>query len=652
MRPHPCQFCIGLLLLLVTSLTWSAPPLVLSDATDRINLLPYLEYLADRDGSLDLAQLRQRPEHDWHSAPQHRESLNFGYTDAVYWFRWRLENATPELQKGNLEAGYNVLDYLDLYGVRNAAVVRRLKLGDKLPFAARPLDHRNFVIPVTLPPQTTTTYYLRVETTSSMQVPLRFIRDASLLRSTQIEMLGLGLYFGTMGVMVLYNLFVFFSVRESNYLYYVLYVASIALFFASLSGVSFHYLWPHSTWWNDQSIVFFLACMVLFAALFTIRFLRVKENFPRLHHLGTLVVVVSVIIVISSLLFAYRTMIIVVIAWAVCGIALAIGVGMVRWISGDSSAKYYCISWFTLLFGGLVLALNKFDFLPRNFISENAVQIGSALEVILLSFALADRLNVEKRRRFQAQLLALENERVARLAQAEALQQEKNARQAEEQALAHEREAREAQAAALAIQRQATETLEQKVRERTQALEVANQRLEELTYTDGLTGIRNRRYLNRALEREFSRARRDHQPLAAIIIDIDHFKQFNDSHGHLAGDDCLREVARSIQACALRENDVVARYGGEEFFALLPNTDQAGALQVAEQIRAAIGGLRVQVGANTASVTASLGVSTRIPQRGETPEPFVAAADQALYQAKTGGRNQVRYGEPDYPPPS
>lgn len=637
-----------ILLCLISTFARSEQALMVSDQTDRINLLPYLEYLPDSAHTLSFEEIRQTADSAWRQAPRDRENLNFGYTDDVYWFRFQLQNTTNNNQETKIEVGYTVLDHVDVYIEHSQQETVLLELGDKRPFHDRPVDHRNFIIPLTLTADAAATIYLRVQSTSSMQVPIFLWRNESLLHNTQSEMLGLGIYFGTMGVMVLYNLFVFFSVRESNYLYYVLYVASISLFFSSLSGISFQYLWPNNTWWNDQSIVFFLSCVVLFAALFTIRFLRIEETFPRIHHLGTLVVVVSAIITAGTLLFDYRTMIAVVIAWAVIGITLAIGVGMYRWVSGDSSAKYYCISWFTFLIGGVVLALNKFDVIPRNFLTENATQFGSGMEVILLSFALADRLNIEKRRRFEAQLHALENERVARLAQAEALQQEKNARKAQEQALRHEREAREAQAAALTVQRQATETLEHKVRERTHELEIANQRLEELTYTDGLTGIRNRRYLNRALEREFSRARREKVPVAALLIDIDHFKQFNDTHGHLVGDDCLREVAQTIGQCALRDNDVVARYGGEEFCVLLPNTDQTGALQVAEQVCEAIRAIEFDVAGQQVMVTASIGVSACIPERHHDVDKFITAADNALYKSKANGRNQVNFELPDF----
>ena len=620
----------------------AATAIMLDDNSDQLNLAHHVEYLVDAGGTLTVNEVQESArDSEWQRPVNVVDSVNFGYTSASYWFRFRLHNNAAHTISKQLEIGYPVLDYIDVYQQFSNGNSINLSMGDKRPFHDRPVNHRNFIVPLKLHQQDVVDIYIRVHTTSSMQVPLILWRDTTLLEAAQAQMLGLGIYYGTMVVMILYNLFVFLSVREANYLYYVLYVACMALFLASLNGVSYQYLWPAGIWWNDQSIVFFLAGVVLFAALFTINFLRIYEAFPRMRIAATGVVVVSAIVMLATLFLPYSTMISVVIGWAVLCISLAILFGSFRWLGGDSSAKYYCIAWYAMLVGGVILALNKFDLVPRNFFTENATQLGSALEVILLSFALADRLNVEKRRRFEAQLQALEHERIARLAQAEALQQEKNARLAQEKALLHEREARNAQDKALDIQMRANETLEYKVKERTHELEIANKRLEELTYTDGLTGIRNRRYLNRALDREFSRAKREILPLSLLLIDIDHFKQFNDKYGHLVGDDCLRTVATTIEDSALRENDIVARYGGEEFCVLLPNTDQAGAHQVAELVRQRVHQANFQVGGNTITITVSVGLTTCIPERHHEIDQYVAAADSALYTSKRNGRNQV-----------
>jgi len=285
--------------------------------------------------------------------------------------------------------------------------------------------------------------------------------------------------------------------------------------------------------------------------------------------------------------------------------------------------------------------LNKFNIIPRNTFTENAVQLGSALEVILLSFALADRLNQEKRERYDAQITALKSERIASTAQAEALEQERCARTAQEKALVHEREAREAQAQALDIQRRANETLENKVRERTTELESANQKLAVLSTTDALTGVRNRRYFDQVLEREFNRAYREREQLSILMLDIDNFKIVNDDYGHQVGDEALRVVASVLQGVIHRTTDLTARYGGEEFAIILPKTDITGAFNVAEKIRHKIAEQVLNAEGIEFSLTVSIGVMGDAPTARDSADLWLKEADDALYLAKEGGRNQV-----------
>jgi len=173
-------------------------------------------------------------------------------------------------------------------------------------------------------------------------------------------------------------------------------------------------------------------------------------------------------------------------------------------------------------------------------------------------------------------------------------------------------------------------------------LEVANERLEELSLRDDLTGIANRRRLQQMLTEEWNRARRYERPLAFILLDLDHFKLLNDTQGHLEGDECLQKVAHYLAETLRRTSDLVARYGGEEFAVLLPGTDLAGALKLAEQLRAGIETLALPHEAAPAGrVTASFGVAALVPAPGQTPDALVEAADTALYRAKTAGRNRV-----------
>jgi len=178
--------------------------------------------------------------------------------------------------------------------------------------------------------------------------------------------------------------------------------------------------------------------------------------------------------------------------------------------------------------------------------------------------------------------------------------------------------------------------------ERTRQLEEANQVLERLSNLDGLTGIANRRYFDQFYELEWKRARRNGASITVLMIDVDFFKIYNDSFGHLAGDSCLQHIARALQVVN-RPGDLVARYGGEEFVAVLPATDSAGARVIAEQMRARVAALNLPHPRSTAAgfVSISVGTASTVPGKQDTPTALILAADQALYQAKQGGRNRV-----------
>ena len=181
------------------------------------------------------------------------------------------------------------------------------------------------------------------------------------------------------------------------------------------------------------------------------------------------------------------------------------------------------------------------------------------------------------------------------------------------------------------------------------ALEAANLRLESLTRQDALTGLSNRRHFDEALETELRRAMRGATPLALILIDIDHFKLFNDHYGHPGGDDCLRQISGAIAQLSTRPGDVTARYGGEELAILLPNTSQSGALAVAERVLNAVRNLRIAHDNSPCGVvTVSIGVASVITPIHDLTrsDTFVQAADRMLYAAKRNGRNRI-FPQPD-----
>jgi two-component system chemotaxis family response regulator WspR len=170
--------------------------------------------------------------------------------------------------------------------------------------------------------------------------------------------------------------------------------------------------------------------------------------------------------------------------------------------------------------------------------------------------------------------------------------------------------------------------------------------LQRLMNSDGLTGLSNRRHFDEYLELEWRRAMREQGQLSLMMIDVDYFKAYNDSFGHLEGDEALRQVAKAIRASGSRPSDLPARYGGEEFALVLPNTSPGGARLLAEKLRQTIAGMSIPHNAPTEGsvLTVSIGLSTVVPQVGSHSRQLIQSADQGLYAAKHNGRNQVVVG--------
>jgi len=194
-----------------------------------------------------------------------------------------------------------------------------------------------------------------------------------------------------------------------------------------------------------------------------------------------------------------------------------------------------------------------------------------------------------------------------------------------------------------------TKALESQVHNRTLELETAllelssaHETLKELNTVDVMTGIKNRNYFDTAFEQEWRRAIRQGHPISLMLLDVDHFKQVNDTHGHLIGDECLRAIVLIIRSVLRRPADILARYGGEEFVILLPYVEIDNAMFLAEQIRAKIEQSELQLDSLVLRATVSIGVGSKPPAEGENRKDFIAAVDAALYRAKDAGRNNVQ----------
>lgn len=544
------------------------------------------------------------------------ETPNLGFADAAYWFALRLENNRSNRQTGLLEIAYPILDRVALFTLGANGEIQETLTGDLAPVSSRPIAHRNFLFPLTLQAGETQTILLRVETEGAMQLPISLWDETVFFEQDQLTQAFQFVFAGIMLAIVLYNLLIWVFVRQVSYLWYILNVATIALVQLSLHGLSALYLWPDVPEFNNQALTSFISLNILFVCLFTYSFLSLRKRGWFIRGFVAAFGILGLLCFILSWVVSYGLAVRLSVLLITIGAPGVWLIGLYLSYKGDVLARFYSLAWTILLVGHFLLAFNKIGIFPRTTFFEYAPQIGAAIEVILLSFALAYQINLERQKRFLAQKRALEAER----------------------------ENRE-------IQEHAKNELELKVQERTQELEQANKQLQKMNSLDGLTGIHNRRFFDETLSSEWSKSTRQSTHICLLLVDVDFFKRFNDDYGHLCGDACLKHLAEVLSDGVNRAGDYVARYGGEEFAVLLCHTSIEGAGIMAERLRRKLEASPFEWEGESLSITVSIGVAGTEPSsRDDTATTLISFADEALYAAKDAGRNQVMLNyanEPD-----
>ena len=409
----------------------------------------------------------------------------------------------------------------------------------------------------------------------------------------------LALYFGMLLGLIGYNLLLYLALGERSILLYVLYAASFAGAMLGVTGLGNQYLWPSGGAWDSRALPVFITLANICALLFSRSFLGTARQMPRWDHLLTLDLAILLAIALGSLLLPVEALLQGLALLSAGNLLLLSLCGLDATLRRVPAARIFLAAWLLLQCATVLLALRITGLLPANPLTSNALLLGSALQMLLLSFALAARLNALKRERSAAQAQSLQ-----------ALQEQE-------------------------------QILERRVAERTEALAAANARLRELAMRDPLTGLANRMALRQHLELAWQRARRRNELLALIMLDLDEFKPVNDCHGHEVGDQLLIEVARRLQASA-RATDLVARLGGDEFVLVCesigsPQQAQALAARILDAL-----GQPFRLGEQSIRIGASIGIS--FGEDCGTGNDLLREADQAMYRAKAAGRNCMHLG--------
>ncbi|MEX0968195.1 MAG: adenylate/guanylate cyclase domain-containing protein [Bacteroidia bacterium] len=384
--------------------------LTLSQESESYNLGPYVYYYEDTDNSVGIEEITSA-EFEGSFTRSAQERLNFGYTKSNFWIKFYVDNTAPASERWMLTVKYPVLDSIRLYSPSSTGGWNMLEAGDFYPVDSREFQHRYVVMDLNAKPGITP-YYLWVRTEGSYQVPLRIYSLKALYESdVQVELL-FGLYYGVMLVMLVYNFFVFLSLGDRNYLFYIIAILGNLMFFSSINGHVYRYLLSDYPMWAGNYIVNISMGVLGFgSALFSRSFLELKKYSRPLYYMHTVIMAASIFIIIATFFMRYHyvgTM-----AAVVLGVnAIVIfSSSIVSYRRGNSAARFFIMAWTFYLTGATLVILRNFGLLPGNDLVTHGVEIGAALEVILLSFALSDKYRIIKNQKEEAQRLALRLEK-------------------------------------------------------------------------------------------------------------------------------------------------------------------------------------------------------------------------------------------------
>lgn len=532
------------------------------------------------------------------------DDVNFGYRQGAVWLRFEVKPGRDAPGDWLLEIAYPPLDRVAVFvRDRNGRVVVH-EAGDMLPFWKRPFPHRNLVFPLHLPSGSEYVIFLRVESQGNTTIPVHLWQPAALAEHDRAAYTALALYYGLLVTLLVFNLLIFISVRDPLHLLYVGMAAGMAIGQLSLNGFGSLWLWPDATKWSNDALAWGFALCGLCGALFTRRFLDTARHTPLLDRLLLLATAIFAVQVAFGMLAPYRVFAIGVSLSGLGFSVVAVLAGIRCYLKGQPGAAYFLLAWSLLLAGAGVLAARNMGWLPTNGFTTYAMQIASALEMVLFSFALADRINRLRREKEAAQAAALA--------------------------------AGETMVAAL---KRSEAELDRRVRERTAELALANQRLSESAARhrlqashDALTGLANRMLLDDRLERSIEHARRSGTKVGLVMIDLDQFKPVNDTYGHAVGDRLLVAAAARLRE-AVRTSDTVARFGGDEFVLVIEN------VHTREDVERAVASVQARLsvpvmdGDLQLSFSASIGISV-YPDDAPDASALLRRADEAMYAAK------------------
>ncbi|AZE91425.1 hybrid sensor histidine kinase/response regulator [Pseudomonas orientalis] len=395
-----------LLILLLCGLPLLAGAVEFNQSTRSLPLGRVMQVLEDPTGALTIADV-SAPAYAAQFKTHDKATLNAGYSRSVFWLKVNLHYTAVDPRSPRswfLELAYPPLNRLDLYQNDGTGTYRlTTRTGSALPFSSREVRQSNYLFKLNFVPDQRQTVYLRLQSQGSIQAPLTLWAGTAYMEEQPLRLYVLGAIYGVLLGMLIYNLFIYLSVRDTSYLYYILYIASFGLYQLSVNGVAVEYFWPNNPWWANAAVPFLIGAAALFGSLFARSFLHTAQHSRWLDRILLALAGCGGLVMALALLTSYAVALRLATGLALVFTVTIFVTAIKAWYCGQRMARYFIIAWSAFLLGGVVNTLMVLGYLPNVFLTMYASQIGSAIEVALLSLALADRINGMREQ--QAQIL-------------------------------------------------------------------------------------------------------------------------------------------------------------------------------------------------------------------------------------------------------
>ena len=415
-----------LVLIFVSDLLGQNAGLTISTKMDNLSLGKSIEILEDKSATFTIKDI-VKEEIDKQFFRSKEEEPGFGFTSSVYWAKLKVQNPSDQNIDWNLEVAYPLIDFLDIYIPTETTRFIEKKTGDHLPFDSRDIDYRNYIFQLSESPNSQRTYYLRFKTSSSMNFPLNFWSEDAFIKKTNREQLLLGIFFGAVIIMIIYNIFLFLGFGEKSFVYYVLFLSAWGLSQLTINGLASQYLWPDATWWSNANLPILLFMTIFSASQFSRSILSTEYTVPAWDSFLKYGNLFFLLCIGLSFIVEYAISIRVATASAIIIVVTLAITGFLNVKQGSRPARFFLTAWGFFFFGVILFAFKSYGILPGNDLTNWSIQIGFFILMILFSIAVQDRVKIEKREKYLAKKSALENEQklVLTLKESEKILEEK-----------------------------------------------------------------------------------------------------------------------------------------------------------------------------------------------------------------------------------